>query len=134
MDFNTIDEDWSRISFALEPESPDELRVDMFVKKSQSTANEQGDEHGEQKRYDIGWAKEFTGENSCSFHALDHVAKETGLDFTLLGITGDLSEIYFLENQDHRAVVFLHTISRFWAMKNGLMQKVQNTQESLHFH
>lgn len=124
MDFSKIDEEWSRMSFSLEPDSPDELRIDMFVKLSAKST--------EGKRlYDIGWAKEFTGPNSCSFKTLEQVANETGLDFRALGLQGDMGEMYFLHGIPQRDVVYFHTISRFWAMRNGLLQKIRDTQEEL---
>ena len=113
------------MSFALDTDSPPELRVDMFVKRN---APPQGDDAGKTAaapRYDIGWAEEFTGDDSCNFKSLDIIAHETGVDFSAMGVRSNLKTTHALTNISQSDVVLWHTISRFWAIKNGLINTMK---------
>lgn len=121
MDFDKIGGQWSRVSFSFDQETPQDLRVEMFVRKAASAP--EGKE-----LYDIGWADEFGLDGTCSFKSMQRVGHETGIDFTVIGLKGDLSEVYALSNVPKRDVVWLHTISRFWAIKNGLVDKLSSQQ------
>lgn len=105
------------MSFSLDTNSPKELRIDMFVRKS-------GEKDGNPV-YDIGWAEEYTGEDSCNFKSLAAVGKETGVDFSLMGITADPTTIHALPAISQSEVVLWYTVSRFWAIKNGLIHNMK---------
>lgn len=105
------------MTFSPAPDSPDHLRVEMFARKTSK------DE--EPETFDVGWAESFAGDNSCTFKTLAVVHKETGLDFSLLKVTGDFETLHVIPQCTTRDLVFLHSISRFWAMKNGLIDKIK---------
>lgn len=111
------------MSFALDANTPKELRVDMFVRKS-------GEKDGK-PFYDIGWAEEYTGDDSCNFKSLAVIAKETGVDFSLMGLKADLNALHALPAISQNEVILWHSISRFWAIKNSLINSMKNMRAEI---